>query len=444
MTGSRSKIRASLAGLRAQLGSPVVQFTLAGLAAVTLVGLVAAYLLGQAGTDEAIRDAKQVSALAGEGIVQPVAGDGLLTGDPRTLARVDSAVREHVLGRDGIIRVKIWDRHGRIVYSDEERLVGGKFVLGGEERTILQDGGIEAEKTDLSRPENRFEDSSSDLLEVYLPIQAKGGEPLLFETYIKSSFVSSAGQRIWSTLAPVLIGALIMLAALQLPLAISLAKRLRKGQRDREELLERAIDASESERRRIAQDLHDGVVQDLAGVSYSVAAAANRAQRGGITDAGSLQQAASRLRQAVRDLRGLLVEIYPPDLHRVGIKAGLSDIIDGLNSRGLVATLTVPDYLALPAKLETLFFRITQEAVRNVVAHADAELVEIRISEAGDLATLEIEDDGRGFHADAGAGAGGHFGLRMLSDLATDAGGTCEIDSEPGRGTRIRVEAPTR
>ncbi len=428
--------------MRTQLRNPVVQFTLAGLAAVVLVGLIAAYLLGRAGTDEAIRDAKQISALAGEGIVEPVVDDGLLTGDPRSQERVDSVVREHVLGRDGIIRVKIWDEDSQIVYSDEDRLVGGTYSLGGEELAILQNGGIEADTTDLSQPENRFEDSSSDLLEVYLPIHTESGTPLLFETYITSSFVSSAGQRIWSTLAPVLIGALIMLAALQLPLAISLAKRLRRGQREREELLRRAIDASESERRRIAQDLHDGVVQDLAGVSYSVAAVANRAQGDGVTDTGSLQQAASRLRQSVRDLRGLLVEIYPPDLHRVGIKAALSDIIGGLNARGLVATLSVPDDLVLPAKLETLFFRITQEGLRNVVAHAEAGRVEIRISEAGGLATLEIEDDGRGFALEAVADADGHFGLRMLVDLAREEGGRCEIDTEPGRGTRIRVEAP--
>lgn len=432
----------TLKEMRARFRSPIAQFTLAGLTAVVLVGLLAAYLLRQAGTDEAIRDAKQVSALAGEGIVEPVVGEGLLTGDPRAQKRVDSVVREHVLGQDGIIRVKIWGNDGHIVYSDEERLVGGKYHLGEDERAILTKGGIKAQATDLSRPENRFENSNYDLLEVYLPIHTEQGTPLLFETYTRSSFVSSAGQRIWSTLAPVLIGALVMLAALQLPLAASLAKRLRTGQREREELLERAIDASESERRRIAQDLHDGVVQDLAGVSYSVMAAANRAERGGPTDVGSLQQAASRLRQSVRNLRGLLVELYPPDLHRVGIKAALSDTIGGLSARGLTATVSVPDELTLPAKLETLFFRITQEAVRNVVAHANAKRVEIRIGTSDDQASLKIEDDGDGFETDAPAGAGGHFGLRMMADLSRDAGGTCEVDSSPGRGTRIRVEAP--
>ncbi len=429
-------------GIGARLRSPVVQFALAGLLAIAAIGLVSAYLLKEAGIDEATRDAKQVSSLAGEGIVEPLVGPRLISGEPRAQRRLDSVVRSRILGRDGIVRVKIWGADSRIVYSDEQRLVGEQFELGPEELGLLENGGIEAERTDLSRPENRFEPRDVDLLEVYLPIESRSGERLLFETYTRSSFVNSAGQRIWSTLAPVLIGALLVLAALQLPLAASLARRLRRGQEEREALLERAIDASEMERRRIAQDLHDGVVQDLAGVSYSIAAVANRAGRLDSGDASRLGEAASRLRQSVRDLRGLLVEIYPPDLHRAGLGAALSDIIGGVNARGLQADSSVPDDLDLPTEIETLFFRISQEAVRNVVAHAGAENLMIRVSTSPGQARLEIEDDGRGFSPDLKAGAQGHFGLRMLSDLTTEAGGEFELDAEPGRGTRIRVEVP--
>jgi signal transduction histidine kinase len=230
-----------------------------------------------------------------------------------------------------------------------------------------------------------------------------------------------------------------VLAALQLPLARSLAKRLRRGQVERETLLNRAIDASEMERRRIAQDLHDGVVQDIAGVSYSIAAAANRADDGGPTDTEGLRQGAARLRQSVRDLRGLLVEIYPPDLHRVGIEAALSDVIGGLNSRGFEASLDVPPGIDLDEDEESLFFRVAQEALRNAVAHADATRVRIQVRDDGQRASLEVTDDGKGFDQRA-RGQEGHFGLRMLADLTRDAGGTFEIESTPGEGTTVRVE----
>ena len=235
--------------LRARLSNPVTQFTLAGLAAVAVVGAVSAYLLARAGTDEAIRDAKRLTALAGEGIVQPALSDRFLRGDPAAIRRIDELVRGRILSHDGVARVKIWDADGRIVYSDEPRLIGDRFELGADELAILRHGGTEAETTDLSRPENRYERGAGELLEVYLPIHTPDGTPVLFETYVRSSFVESAGQEVWSTLAPVLIGAFVVLAALQLPLAWSLARRLRRGQEEREALLRRAIDASEIERR---------------------------------------------------------------------------------------------------------------------------------------------------------------------------------------------------
>ena len=441
LTTARNEIGFRTRVLRENLGSPVVQFALAGFAAVVLVGLVSAFFLERAGTEQAIRNAKRISSLAGEGIVEPVVGQKLLAGSPAALAEIDEVVEHRILGYDGVVRVKIWNADSRIVYSDEPRLIGETFDLDEEELGILWNGGTEAETTDLSSPENQFESSDAELVEVYLPIHTRSGEPLLFETYIESSFISTRGQQIWSTLAPVMIGALIVLALLQLPLATSLARRLRRGQEEREALLTRAIDASEMERRRIAQDLHDGVVQDLAGVSYSVEAAAGRAQSGEVADPGALRQAASRLRQSLRDLRGLLVEIYPPDLHRSGLGPALSDAIGRLGARGLSAELAVPEDLILDQRTETLLFRIAQEAIRNVVAHADAENIRIGVTSEGGSVALEVSDDGAGF-APAARDAHGHFGLRMLEDLAREEGGTLTVDSEPGCGTRIRVEVP--
>jgi two-component system, NarL family, sensor kinase len=439
---SQASIAASIRALRARLRSPVAQFTLAGIAAVAVVGAISAYLFDRALTDEAIRDAEQVTALAGEGIVEPAVTERLIAGDPRAVRRMDAIVEQRILDRDGIIRVKIWDPSARIVYSDEPRLIGDSYELGEDELAILSEDGTEAEKTDLSRPENRFERGAGELLEVYLPIDAAGGGVLLFETYIRSSFVTSSGRRVWSTLAPVLIGTLLVLGALQLPLAASLARRLRRGQEEREALLRRAIDASEMERQRIARDLHDGVVQDLAGVSYSVAAAADRSPPVAGADRDLLRRVAASLRQSVRDLRGLLVEIYPPDLHRAGLGAALSDVVAGLDARGIEATLTVSDDGALPEHVETLFFRAAQEALRNVVAHADAGRADVRIQVEDALATLEVTDDGKGFSPDRDAPESGHFGLRMLTDLVRDAGGTLEVESAPDRGTRVRVEVP--
>src|SRR2546428_777244 len=113
------------------------------------------------------------------------------------------------------------------------------------------------------------------------------------------------------------VGRLLLLFLVQVPLAWSMARGLRQGQEERERLLQRAIDASDAERRRIARDLHDGVVQSLAGVSYSLAAAAERLDGGpdGADVGRGLRQAAADTPRSQRHLGSPIIEIAPPNLH---------------------------------------------------------------------------------------------------------------------------------
>ena len=154
-------------------------------------------------------------------------------------------------------------------------LIGKVFPLGSDELATLRGGGTQADESDLSRAENTTERGFTRLLEVYVGIRGPQGTRLLYEDYERSSTISASSKRQWMSLLPALLGALIILYLVQVPLAYSLARRLRARQREREALLRRAIDASDMERRRIAADLHDSTVQRLAGVSLSLAASAN-------------------------------------------------------------------------------------------------------------------------------------------------------------------------
>jgi two-component system, NarL family, sensor kinase len=420
----------------------VAQFAITGTLAVAALGWLSVQILQRTGRSEAIRDARDETVLAGHGIVAPRVNAGVLAGDRASIATLDRVVRGQVL-KGAVIRVKIWDSHGTIVYSDEPRLIGSTYPLGVDERAALRTGAPDVGISDLTKPENRFERPQRKVLEVYLGIAAAGGRRLLYEEYLAYSSVAASGRRLWSSFAPAMIATLITLELAQIPLAWSLARRLRRRHEERVELLRRAIDASELERQRIAHDLHDGVVQNLAGVSYSLSAAAGRIrEHAADQEAAMVEQAAADTRASIGELRTLLVDIYPPTLDQSGLAAAVADLSAALRRRGVAVDIEVDD-LRISAEKERLLYRVAQEALRNVARHAQAHHVRVYAERLDSRATLGVEDDGRGFVVGPKAGdAGGHFGLQFLRELAADAGGELTIDSRPGAGTRIRLEVP--
>jgi signal transduction histidine kinase len=283
------------------------------------------------------------------------------------------------------------------------------------------------------------------LLEVYHRVRAPDGSPLLFEAYLPFRFVNETAHSVWRSFLPALLAALVVLALLQLPLGWSLARRLRDRQREREILLHRAIDASHAERRRIASDLHDGVVQDLAGLSFGLAAAADRAPAA--ADSGvqrALREGSRDARQALRRLRTALVQIHPPDLHRAGLGQALSDLLSPLRTAGIDATLQVDEALELDPEIERLMFRGAQEALRNITEHADARSVRVTLTGGPHVARLDVADDGSGFTEEERTRRmeRGHIGLQLLEGLVAQAGGTLVVRSSTGEGTRFVLELP--
>ena len=420
----------------------VAGFVAGGLAAVVLISAVTVMVVRRNATKEAIRSARDVAHVEGRSVVQPVLDDRLLTGDAVAVAAVDDVVRHAVLsGR--VVRVKVWSADGRILYSDEPRLIGRRFTLDTEGKAAVETGRDQADLSDLRAPENELERQFDKLLEVYVPVATPTGQLMLFEAYLRFSSVAANSRHILTSVAPALVGGLVVLFLVQVPLAWTLARRLEEGQREREELLLRAIDASDAERRRVARDLHDGVVQSLAGVSFSLAAAAERPDVD--PDLRSvLHQAAGDTRAGLRDLRTLIVEIAPPELHEEGLDDALAALVAPLTRAGVAVRLDIAPTAPLAPDAEELVYRVAQEALRNVAAHADANRVDIELALADDRVRLTVGDDGRGF-AESELDARrrqGHVGLRLLTGLVADAGGTLDVESAPGRGTRLVLQLP--
>jgi signal transduction histidine kinase len=425
-------------------GRAVAQFMLAGLAAVAVFLLGSFFVLRALGQREAVRGARDFAVLAGQGIVEPALSDSLLANDRAALDRLDRIVQERVLGQR-VIRVKIWTRSGRIVYSDEPRLIGHSYPLGAGEEKVLLTGVAHSEKSDLARPENRFDRGQGDLYEVYARVRTPNGTPLLFETYQRASSLVASSRDAWRPFAAPLLASLLLLWLVQVPLAWRLARGLQRSQAEREGLLVKAVESSANERRRIAADLHDGVVQDLAGMSYSLKAATDQISTqvpAEVTE--TLRDAAASARGAIRQLRTLLVEIHPPNLRSAGLRAALTDLLAPVDAQGIETELDMPEELDVSPETEQLLFRATAEAVRNAQRHSKAQHVVVRISATDDLVRLEVSDDGVGFSA-AERGerqAQGHVGLTLLEDLAIRRGGGLDVSSTAGEGTRFVLEVP--
>jgi two-component system NarL family sensor kinase len=268
--------------------------------------------------------------LVGQGIVEPELTDALLAGRPAAVARVERAVQERVLG-EAIARVKVRTPDGRIVYSDEPRLLGARYRLGAEELAALRTGRAHAEDGDLSRPENRYERGEGHLLEVYLPVRTPSGRQLLFEAYQRQDSITGSARDLWLAFAPVALGALVLLWLIQVPLAWSLARRLRRGYDEREALLGHALEASEVERRCIASDLHTGSSRTWPG--SGTGSPRRRSGRAGMIRSRPAPFAtAATSREALRRLRALVVDLHPPNLHAEGLAAALSDLAAPLRS----------------------------------------------------------------------------------------------------------------
>ena len=418
----------------------VLTFALLGILAATLVGVGGALVLRRLATGQALTQAQDFTAFSAR-VVERRVTDGLVTGDAQAAVAVASVVGDAVL-HPPVVRVKIWTQDGEIVYSDETRLIGERYELGEDELEAIEHGGVTAEVSDLTEPENRFERGQGELLEVYTTIRTPDGTPLLFETYQRSESVSTSGRELALTFAPVLGIALVTFLAVVIPLAWILARRLARAQRDRERLLQRTADISDRERRRIARDLHDGPVQDLVGLSMTLSAAAERTDD--VTVRETLRDAAAATRTSIGTLRSAVVGVYPPNLQRSGLEAALNDLTAALRRDGVGVTVEVSPDARFGERVDETVYRAAREALRNVATHAGATTVRVDVRRADGRAILEIADDGRGLDpAEVDQARGdGHLGLQILRDLVDDVGGDLSISSPPAGGVLVHAELP--
>jgi len=197
------------------------------------------------------------------------------------------------------------------------------------------------------------------------------------------------------------------------------------------------------ERQRMARDLHDSAVQALYGLVLSSEGAARKLAEGKVGLVGErLQEIRRTAHAALREMRSLIFELRPPDLEKEGLVAALRGRLESVEDRaGVRTSLEVEGDGRLPHNLEAGLYRVIQEALNNALKHSGAEQVTVSLNIGPEQVALEVADDGIGFDTQA-AQSGGGLGLRGMVERAQELGGKLSLQSEPGQGTRIRLEVP--
>jgi signal transduction histidine kinase len=218
-------------------------------------------------------------------------------------------------------------------------------------------------------------------------------------------------------------------------LAVHLSERVAR------ETVDAILEAQEAERSRIARELHDETGSALTAILLDLTAI------DGAATLPEARQASAALRtnarSALQNVGRLAFALRPPALDEFGLTPALKDLSGSLEERGgpkVDLEIDLPAGTRLPAKLETAIFRVTQEALTNVVKHAEAETVRITLAWSERSVVLAIEDDGGGF-SEARTRDGG-FGLIGMRERVATLNGSLDIKTTRGSGTRITVEIP--
>ena len=206
----------------------------------------------------------------------------------------------------------------------------------------------------------------------------------------------------------------------------------------------RILTAQEEERRRIAQDLHDDVNQrlallmlDLQAVDRQIGSAPAEAQDG-------IRNALKGLEELSDDVRFMAYRFHPSILDDLGLKAALQRLLDDFSSRTGVKALFVHQPLdhQLDKTTSTAVYRVIQESLSNIARHAKATRVEVEVTVEDEGLVVVVRDDGRGFDQRAIDRAEGGLGLLNMRERLLAVQGSCEVESNPGRGTTVSMYVP--
>ena len=420
-----------------------------GFAVMLVLGVGAVFATGSVAQQQALEDSERITVRLATLVARPL-WTGYPPREPSQYAELQQDVRTRI--RDGnLIRVAIWSADGTVLFSDKDADIGRNLprpehlaaALAGETSSDFEDRGPETGTT--STP--AAPDGDRRFVEVYTPLAVPGEPPMVFEACYDYTPVDQLASRLLRQTLPLVLIPLLILQLVQIPIAVSLARRINQHQQAQSRLLKRALSISDRERVRFAADLHDGPIQDLAGTTYALRAiAASTPER----HAALMTRIQDALQRSIASLRGLMTDLYPPDLRGGNLGSTIHTLAERIRGDGCAAEVELDPTPRLSDDVAATLYRVTRESLANVQKHARASEVQISLAQLGGRddpdqpwVRLVIADDGVGLDpANLDRRAEDHLGLRLLIDRVESLGGQLLITSTAGHGTTVRADLP--
>ncbi len=228
----------------------------------------------------------------------------------------------------------------------------------------------------------------------------------------------------------------------------SLLSDLRSKEEAHRRLLQRLITAQEEERRRIAAELHDGVIQNMAGALFRLRLFSAQSRDIPPDKRAPLEEAEALINRSIGEMRRIISGLRPAMLEEMGLASALEEYVKTLERLGERHPRVEMDIRVdgkPDPRVETALFRIAQEALNNALRHSRCRKVRVSVEERDGELLMEVSDDGTGFDISGIYSREGRgFGIIGMRERAESLGGALTLESEPGSGTRIRVRIPVR
>ncbi len=381
-------------------------------------------------------------------LVQSLDEDGAL--DAPSVVSLDALLTDTALGEE-IVSFKIWAPSGQVLYSTDERLTGTRFPVGTSLARAFE-GEVAVEVSSLDADENLFERDNWDaLLETYAPVRSHetGRVIAVSEFYQRpDEILSQAGssQRTgWMIVAAATLGMFVVLNGMVRQASATIRKQNDGLRRLTQQVRTASASKAQTEEQvlaRIAQELHDAPAQNLAAALLRLEEIG--AEQENRSDDWELVR--ESVDAALGELRSISSGMRIPEIDQMSAASLVERAaVEFTRRTGRAASLELMlGDTQLPPAANVALYRIVQEALNNAHLHAQATRLSVRAVRVAGWLQVEVLDDGTGFDpAVAAAGAGrAHLGVRGMRERAELLGGSFEVRSRPGAGTRVVARIP--